>query len=250
MAVKRVYISDVHLGIGRSRDISEKRVNALHKLILGEYLEYDELYLLGDIFELESFSYIAELFKEYPSHFIKDLILAADVIIAGNHDPFPALSSIIPRTVSIHKTGDRVLCLHGNICDKLIARYPKLCAAISKMGIWAEMYIHQNIEKKAMNVVGKLNSIGRWGLAGTYFPILSNIAELNDCDVVIWGHTHSGNTKLIEGVIFANCGTWIDDYPPTFIYQSGDTFEVYEMTDEYPKVIGRCRRKEGKDNGK
>lgn len=249
MSIKRIFISDVHLGIGKSRDIPEQRIGALHRLILGEYLEYDELYLLGDIFELESFSYLVELFKEYPAHFIKDLIQAADVVIAGNHDPLSALSAIVPEVKKIHRTADGVLCLHGDICDKLIAKYPKLCAAISRVGIWGENYIHRNIERKAMNLADKISSIGRWGLAGTYFPILKNIAELNDSDIVLWGHTHSANLKSVDNTTFINCGTWIDEYYPTFIYQLGDTFELYELipTDNFPRVIGRFRRKGGED---
>ena len=243
MPIRRLYIADVHLAIGKSRDISEKRVNNLHKLILGEYLEYDELYLLGDIFELECFSYWVELFKEYPPHFIKDLIQAADVIISGNHDPYLALSAAIPGVVQIHRTPDGVLCLHGDICDKLIARYPRLCAAISRVGIWAETYIHKDFERKFMNAVGKINEVGRWGMTGTYFPILNNIAALNDSDIVVWGHTHNANTKAIEGVAFLNCGSWVDEYFPTFVYQVDDSFELYEVADDFPRAVGRYRRK-------
>lgn len=241
--MKRIYLADIHVTPGGASDLSPESVAQITDILDGRVLPFDELFLVGDTWEPEYFGYWSRLVESYPAHFLQQLVSVPKVIVAGNHDRYERLIEVIPSKVCrSYLTEDGVLCLHGDVFDRTIARFPKISAAVSQVGIWLENYVWQGADEAFDDLSGHLSGRGRYAQGSDYLPCLERLALWHRAPAVVWGHTHTGQLTVRESCLLANGGTWKGKDPATFIYQVDDVFELYQSTGTAIGVVSRGRK--------
>jgi UDP-2,3-diacylglucosamine pyrophosphatase LpxH len=221
--VRSVFLSDIHLGTRACQADS----------LLGFLREHpaEHLYLIGDIIDFWSMSRGIHWSGSQNTVIQKVLRRARHgekvVFIPGNHDEALreydgiTFGDIVVAKEYVHETADgrRFLLVHGDEYDQ-VTRYHKWVAVLGDI---------------AYNFLVRLNgwlsfvrrSLGRsgyWSLAGfakrKVKSALQFIFDFEDSvihnvrqrglDGVICGHIHWAAIKEVDGLIYINCGDWVD----------------------------------------
>lgn len=219
---KTVFISDVHLGFpGCSAGF------------LGDFLdqiECETLYLVGDIFD---FWYMRRR-RYWPQkhsdvvHKIMDKARNGTkvIFVPGNHDEVVRaydgldMGSIEIRDQVLHETvaGETFLVLHGDQFDSVVRCSPWL----AKVGCVAYgALLRMNI---VLNGARRLFGMNYWSLAAflkhkvknavKYISSFENAvvreAAEQGVDGVICGHIHRAEISRMDGIVYMNCGDWVE----------------------------------------
>lgn len=231
---RTVFISDVHLGFpGCSAQF------------LGEFLdrvECDTLYLVGDIFD---FWYMRRR-RYWPEahtvvvHKIMDMARNGTrvVFVPGNHDEVARaydgmdMGNIEIRDQVIHETSDgrNFLVMHGDQFDSVVRCSPWLakvgCAAYSAL-------LQMNT---FLNAGRKLFGLGYWSLAAFLKHKVKNAVQYissfeeavvreaakHEVDGVICGHIHRAEISSMNGLVYMNCGDWVESCTALLERQDGN----------------------------
>lgn len=225
MQYRSIFISDVHLGTKFSQ--AEKLLE-----LLRDY-ESQNLYLVGDIIDGWA---IKRRFNwsQAQSDVIQKILRKARkgtqvTYITGNHDEF--LREYIPLFLGdnliianeidyVGLDGKKYLITHGDFFDS-VTMNNKWLTHLGDVGY--EMLLHLN---KQINKIRRLLRINRYFSLSKYVKdnikksvsfitgfeeILATHAKKMGYDGVICGHIHKAENKIINGIIYLNCGDWVEN---------------------------------------
>jgi UDP-2,3-diacylglucosamine pyrophosphatase LpxH len=222
--VRSIFLSDIHLG---------SRACQIHQLL--EFLRvYDSerLFLLGDIIDFWAMSHRGVYWSGHMNTFVQKVLKRARhgtkvIFVPGNHDE--AVREYIGSTfggIAIHRDyvhtaadGQRYLLLHGDEFD-VVTKYHKWLAIL---GDHAYAFLVR-LNMVLSWVRRKCGVAGYWSLASyakrKVKQAVSFISDFEECvvqsvkqrtlDGVICGHIHAAAIKRIDGVLYMNCGDWVD----------------------------------------
>lgn len=219
---RSVFISDVHLGT------SDCQAELLLEFL--ERIECDNLYLVGDIFDLWKIKqslYWSEMKNQILSNVFEKANQGTRVVyVPGNHDEL--LRGYLDNTINgveimeetIHETADgrKLLVLHGDIFDELIRNMD-----------WLEdfadnMYCFIMFLNRIYNRCRKMFGYNYWSFA-TFIKVQFKEArkyiekfeqtalkegEHRDVDGVVCGHIHRPNLIERDGMTYYNTGDWVE----------------------------------------
>ena len=219
--VRTLFLSDFHLGTVGCKSAA-----------LLEFLnttQAETTYLVGDVFD--NWRPLGGHWTDEHEQIVKLLIARARggsriVYLPGNHDDFFLRYAgryfdnleIMPETWHVTASGERLLVTHGQECDVFARRLP----ALSKAGSWIEAGVRRVdwAVKAGARGVGapEWNGIGR-GLARVNGMIrardrfeerLTDMARQRGADGIVCGHFHKPALHRDHGVVYANCGDWVE----------------------------------------
>ena len=220
---RTVFVSDVHLGFRGAR-VEEfaaflKRVHC------------ERLYLVGDIVDMwalrQRWTWPAT-HNQVVRRLLKHAKRGTKVIyIPGNHDeslrPYAGLdlAGIRVAKQAIHRLADgrQLLVCHGDEFD-LVVQHSRL---LSLVGTWAYDYMVEL--NRHVNRLRGIVGLPRWSFSQTlkkkvksactfiskFEEAISEDARRRSLDGVVCGHIHEPRLEVrAGGIIYANCGDWIE----------------------------------------
>jgi UDP-2,3-diacylglucosamine pyrophosphatase LpxH len=235
---KSIFISDLHLGYKVSRSD-----------LVTDFLENhtcENLYLVGDIIDFW------ELHRKFVWNRDDSLVLRQILLkkscgtkvfyLVGNHDGIirPFINDISFEGITfaneiVHEgvDGKRYLVVHGDLFDnatviwEVISRSGgrayeysvSLNRMINKVREWfgyAPASISSALKhrvKSAMNYINKFEDH------------MVKYCKEKDCDGAICGHIHTATIRDMNGLIYMNCGDWVESYTALVENEDG-TFEI------------------------
>jgi UDP-2,3-diacylglucosamine pyrophosphatase LpxH len=223
MHVRSIFISDVHLG---TRACQADRLLDF----LRDY-ESENLFLIGDIIDFWSMNRGIHWTPAQNTVVQKILRRARHgqrvMLIPGNHDEAMreyegvSFGDIEVRLEHIHVAADgrRYLLLHGDEFDQ-VTRYHRWLAVIGDIGYNLLVRINASLSRLRR----LLRRPGYWSLAGyaknrvkravsfifNFEDSLIHAVRERGLDGVICGHIHSAALRHADGVVYVNCGDWVD----------------------------------------
>lgn len=222
MKYKSLFVSDLHIGLEKS--------NAKEFLSFFKNNEFDNIFLVGDIFDiwkLESKWYWESSYNYFILNMLEVARQGASVYFAyGNHeDIFDSLISrtgkdcidlkgILVKREFIYKTrtkkgkDQKILIVHGDRYDSLnrITKYLRRWVFLTEFKViryllgLANETIHE-IEKKMLKWENKKK---------TFKGKLERQAKLKKCNAIVCGHIHTPEIHRIGSVLYMNCGDYLD----------------------------------------
>jgi len=221
--VRSIFVSDVHLG---SRACQAERLLEF----LREY-SAENLYLIGDIVDFWAMSR-GIFWSSAQNTVVQKLLRRARhgehvIFIPGNHDE--ALREYVDtdfgniRVVMehVHMTADgrRLLLVHGDEYDQ-VTRYHRWVAVLGDVSY--DLLVRLNTWLSLLR--RKLGIAGYWSLAGyakrkvktaigfifDFEDSVIHAARERGLDGVVCGHIHWAKIKEVNGIVYANCGDWVD----------------------------------------
>ncbi len=219
---RSIFLSDIHLGTRGSRAD-----------LLMEFLaqaECEKLYLVGDILDgwrLRKSWYWHESFDALLRHVLAMTRRGTEVIyIPGNHDEALRdwfgleIAGVSMQPEAIHQAADgrRFLVMHGDEFDGVI-RYAKFLAYL---GDWAyDWALYLN---RIFNAVRRRLGYPYWSLSqwlkrrvkeavktiDRFEGALAGEAKRRGLNGVICGHIHHAEMRPSHGVLYMNCGDWVE----------------------------------------
>ena len=223
MHVRSIFISDVHLG---TRGCQADRLLDFLK----DY-ESDNLFLVGDIIDFWAMNRGIHWTPAQNTIVQKILRRARHgqqvMLIPGNHDEAMreydgvSFGDIVVRHEHIHVAADgkRYLLLHGDEYDQ-VTRYHRWLAVLGDVGY--NLLVRLNATLSRLRRL--LRRPGYWSLAGyakarvkhavsfvfDFEDSLIHAVRERGLDGVICGHIHSATIRPVDGVVYVNCGDWVD----------------------------------------
>jgi len=223
MKVRSIFLSDIHLG---TRGCQADSLIAF----LREY-ESEHLFLLGDIIDFWAMNRSIHWTAAQNTVVQKVLRRARHgekvMLIPGNHDE--ALREFVGASFGdisvvdehIHETADgrKLLLLHGDEFDQ-VTRHHRWLAVLGDIGYNLLVRINSWLSW----VRRSLRISGYWSLAGyakrRVKSAVSFIFDFEDAvihtvrerglDGIVCGHIHSATLRETDGVLYINCGDWVD----------------------------------------
>ena len=219
---RSLFISDVHIG---TKDCKADQ--------LFEFLKnhsFDQLYLVGDIFDgwkMKNGVYWDKSFNKLIRRVLKLSKQGVPVFyITGNHDEFLRKWAntqfdnihLLNRTCHTSASGKRYLVIHGDQFESVTH-----CSAFLKF-VGDKGYDILMTLNRIYNRVRAKYGYGYWSFAGylkehvktaksyilRYEQAVAHGAKIQGFDGVICGHIHQAANKKIEGVEYLNTGDWVE----------------------------------------
>jgi UDP-2,3-diacylglucosamine pyrophosphatase LpxH len=248
LKVRTIFLSDLHLGL--------KHAQADKVLEFLRHTECETLYLVGDI--VDNWALKRSWFWTQPNNNVIQKILRLArkgtkvIYIPGNHDEqFRSFCGqnfgvVAVREEAIHKGADgrKYLVLHGDKFDGVVLNAKWL----AHLGSWA-----YNTAMRINVVVNRIRRLFRmryWSLSaylkrrvksavefiGNYEEALVRDAREHDAQGVICGHIHTAEFRDIDGILYGNCGDWVESC--TAIVENFDgSLELIEWMVEREKFL-------------
>lgn len=244
---RSIWISDFHLGTPDAKSSYLLDFLRLH--------ESEYLYLVGDILDgwaLKRSWYWTQTHNDIIQKLMRKARKGTNVFyIPGNHDEFAreylgvALGHIAIRSEVFHKTADNktFLVLHGDEFDGVMRNARWLSLLGSTAYRWA---LRLNRWLNAVRVrMGK----PYWSLSATlkyktkravqfiaqFETAVSTEARRCGVDGVVCGHIHHPEIREIDGVVYANCGDWVESCTALVEHFDG-RLELIRWTDELYQI--------------
>lgn len=219
---RTVFLSDAHLGTRGAR------ADELSTFL--KHLRCERLYLVGDIMDLWSLR-ARWHWPAAHNHVVRRILKIAKrgthvVYIPGNHDDAIRqyagvdLGGVKLALQAVHRTADgrSLLITHGDEYD-LVVQHSRF---ISMLGGWA--YDNLVVLNRAVNWTRSLVGLKRWSFSEAIkkkvkgaCTFMSNFehallaeARRRQLDGIVCGHIHQPALRTTEGLIYANCGDWIE----------------------------------------
>lgn len=222
MHFRSVWISDVHLG---TKDCQADRLLDFLSEVRCEYL-----YLVGDIIDVlalrKKWHWPQSHNKVVRKILKRDLKGTHVIFVPGNHDglfrDYDALmfGNVRLMNEGFHRTADgkKVLIQHGDRFDAVV-QHARL---ITILGDW--LYYVLLRANRFLNRVRSWFGRPYWSLSGfvkrkvkrvrdyveSFEEYLARDAREKGADVVVCGHIHIPCLREIDGVLYANCGDWVE----------------------------------------
>lgn len=239
--LRSLFLSDLHLGARGSRP--DKILTFL------EGHSADTIYLVGDIFDIWN---SRPVWGEAHSRIVALLLDRARtgtriVYLPGNHDPvehssdseWAGLIEITDRLLHRAADGRRYLVLHGDCCDARPMRWHFM----TRLGSWLDWglrtaesrlrgfrrEIDPDLRGPFEAVIDLFNAAVRHG--NRFETRLVAKARATGADGIICGHFHKAALHQRDGVVYANCGDWVDSQTALVETEDG-AFQMLEWSGE------------------
>lgn len=243
---RTIWISDFHLG---TKDCQAE--------LLLDFLrqhECERLYLVGDIidgWQLKKSWHWKQSHNDVVQKVLRKARKGTEVIyIPGNHDEAARqyvgmdFGGVQIRKEATHITADgkRLLVIHGDEFDGVI-QYAKWLAHLGdKLYMWAlALNRHFNALRRALGKpYWSLSQYLKHKVKNTvsfitqFETILADAAKRRDFDGVVCGHIHQAEMKNYEGILYANCGDWVESLTALVEDSNGELSIIY-WADELKK---------------
>lgn len=234
LKLRSVWISDVHLGFRGCS--AEMLLDFLHSV------ECDHLYLVGDIIDVWNMKR-GLYWPQQHNNVIRTLLGKAKrgtqvVYVPGNHDEVfrdhvgTVFGNVEIRRETIHETreGRRLLVLHGDEFDTVVQRSRWLAVLGSHAYDLLLSFNH------LLNRLRRPLGLGYWSLAGylkrkvknavnyigSFEEAISMEAHKRDADGVVCGHIHHAVIRDLDGILYCNCGDWVESNTALVEYHNGE----------------------------
>ncbi|MCX8017509.1 MAG: UDP-2,3-diacylglucosamine diphosphatase [Rhodocyclaceae bacterium] len=234
MKVRSIFLSDIHLG---TRGCQADSLIAF----LREY-EADHLFLLGDIVDFWAMNRSIHWTPAQNTVVQKVLRRARHgekvYLIPGNHDEAlrefvgTSFGDIVVAAEYIHETADgrRLLLLHGDEFDQ-VTRYHRWLALLGDIGynLLVRLNAWLSWARRTLRISGY------WSLAGyAKRRVKSAVSFIFDfeesvirtvrergLDGIVCGHIHSAALREVDGLLYLNCGDWVDSCTAIVEHENG-----------------------------
>jgi UDP-2,3-diacylglucosamine pyrophosphatase LpxH len=215
------WISDVHLGTRGSR------AGALLEFLRD--MECETLYLVGDLLDIWALRrsiYWPQDHNDVIQKLLRKGRKGTQIIyIPGNHDEFLSgfhgdYASVTVRKNAIHLTADgrRLLVMHGHELDNVVQNMRWL-AHLGDIG-----YVLLMRCNGVVNFFRHLMGYGHWSLSayvkaevknvvnfiGKFEESIVRYASDHKVEGVLCGHIHTAAAREVGGVMYYNCGDWVE----------------------------------------
>jgi len=229
MKIDSLFLSDIHLGSkGSNSDLALQ--------VLKKY-EPEYLFLVGDIIDgwllKRKFRW-----KQSDTNVIRKILSYSKngtkvIYITGNHDDFLreygdlSFGNIEILTEYKYKN---IFLTHGDLYDGVIKL--KWLGVLGSIGYDLAISIDRFLKK-----IGFKRSLSKFlkdkvkeavKFITSFENELVRQAKKRECDIVICGHIHNPEDKIINGVRYLNCGDWIENN--TYIIFDNNKFKVIKHT--------------------
>lgn len=221
--VRTVFLSDIHLGTRACQ--AEQLLDFLRAY------PAENLFLIGDIVDFWAMSRGIHWTPAQNTVVQKVLRRARHgervVFIPGNHDEalreytgaFFGDIELLPEYVHVTADGRRFLLIHGDEFDQ-VTRYHRWLAVLGD--------VSYNWLVRLNGVLSwarrRLGRPGYWSLAGyakrkvksalqfilDFEDAVIHAARQRGLDGVVCGHIHAAALREVDGLVYANCGDWVD----------------------------------------
>ena len=221
--VRSLFLSDIHLGT--------RACQATRLLDFLREHPAEQTYLIGDIVDFWAM-HRGICWSSAQNTVVQKLLRRARhgariVFIPGNHDEAlrdyldVSFGDIEVREEAVHETldGRRLLLTHGDVFDQ-VTRHHRWVAVTGDYAY--NLLVRLNL---ALSWTRRtLGMAGYWSLAGyakrKVKTALSFIFDFEDSavrharerglDGIVCGHIHWATIKEVDGLLYANCGDWVD----------------------------------------
>ena len=222
--VRSIFLSDIHLGT--------KACQAEHLLEFLKEYSSEYVFLLGDIVDLWSMKRGGVHWSPAQNTFVQKMLKRSRhgekvIFIPGNHDEAireyagSAFGDVKIAQEHIHTAADgqRYLLIHGDEFDQVTLHH-KWVAVLGDIAY--NVLVNLNIYLSWLRRTLKIS--GYWSLAGyakrqvktavnfifDFEDSVIHHARERGLDGAICGHIHWPMIKQVDGLIYINCGDWVD----------------------------------------
>ncbi len=255
---RTVWISDVHLGTRNCQ------AELLLRFLKG--LRTDTLYLVGDIVDFWELRRNGIYWPASHNKVVRRVLKMARqgtrvVFIPGNHDE--NLREFLPIRLgevecvreAVHETlaGERLWILHGDDFD-LVTRYHRWLAVLGDRSYTLLLWLN-----RALDRVRATLGFGYWSLSAAvkykvkravnfisdFEQALAQEARRRGMSAVLCGHIHHAERRDIDGVLYLNCGDWVESCTAIVEHPDGQLDLLrYALTD----TARRARRRDHRED--
>jgi len=220
--VKTLFISDVHLGT--------RGCQAEALLDFLKHYDSEVIYLVGDIVDgwrLKSSWHWPQAHNVVVQKLLRKARKGTRVVyIPGNHDEFLRAYvgdnfggvEILEEAVCQLVDGRKALILHGDKFDTVVRNMKWL----AHLGDWA--YDFAIFINRYLNLVRRWMGLPYWSFSaaakakvkqavnfiGSFERAVIADARHQGADVVICGHIHHAANRPLNGILYLNCGDWVE----------------------------------------
>jgi len=245
---RSIFISDIHLGF--------RGCQADYLLDFLRSTDSRRLYLVGDIVDLWAMQggvYWPETHNAVVREVLEKARRGTEVIyVPGNHDELlrehlgADFGNVAVRDEVVHTTADgqRFLILHGDRFDSVVQSGRWL----AKLG--SRAYDHLLALNGLVSRIRRFFGLRYWSLAGylkqrvknavnyigNFEEAVATEAARREVDGMICGHIHHAEVRQIDGVLYANCGDWVESCTALVEHHDG-RLELMRWTDALPETI-------------
>lgn len=251
---RSVWISDIHLGF--------KGCRADFLLDFLESLECTYLFLVGDIIDVLNMKNGFYWPREH-NEVMRNILVKANgstkvVFVPGNHDEiFRAYDGMTLGSVEIHKEyvhklvdGRKLLMLHGDEFDEVI-KHSKALARVGHHAYGVLLYLNRTV-----NWFRRKLGFPYWSLAAylkfkvknavkfisNFETAVTRMAASRRVDGVVCGHIHRAEMTHIDGVLYCNCGDWVESHTALVEHRDG-SLQILHLS-EQARTVAWLPRKE------
>jgi UDP-2,3-diacylglucosamine pyrophosphatase LpxH len=197
-------IGDLHIGDDRVNDNLPKLFSFLNNISKTDC----SLVLNGDIIDWQRYMG----FDERHRLFFKILMKFKSIIyIIGNHDwILSGLKDCMPNVVFVdslefNEYGKRIKILHGHNIDFFAKKWPTISSIVIKLNSIVYKITGIDVERE----IKRIKIFRKYFFDKQEKKLIDKYRK--NFDILVSGHTHSGNVLKEEGFIYINNGDWIDD---------------------------------------
>lgn len=245
---RSIWISDVHLGT--------RGCKADFLLDFLKHTESEHLYLVGDIVDgwrLRRSWYWPQAHNDVVQKILRKARKGTNVVfVPGNHDEFARaytehnFGDITVMAQAVHTTADgkRLLVLHGDAFDGVV-KYAKWLA---HLGDWA--YTLALSANHWFNLVRRRLGYSYWSLSAYLKHKVKNAVQFIDdyeqtiveearrqgVDGVVCGHIHHAELRLVDGILYANDGDWVESCTALVEHMDGQ-LEIVHWLEQVPLAL-------------
>jgi len=221
--VRSIFLSDIHLGTRGCQ--ADRLIDFLREF------ESDHLFLIGDIIDFWAMGRSVQ-WSAMQNTVVQKILRRARhgekvIFIPGNHDEAlreydgTSFGDILIAFEWLHTTADgkKLLLIHGDQFDQ-VTRHHRWIAILGDVGY--DLLVRINAWLSWMRRTLRIS--GYWSLAGyakrkvksavTFIFDFENSVIHSVCDRgldgVVCGHIHSATIKEVSGLLYVNCGDWVD----------------------------------------
>jgi UDP-2,3-diacylglucosamine hydrolase len=227
------FVSDAHIGGGNPD--AEQRLFRFLESIRGKA---ESLYILGDLFE-----FWFEYGRAIPKPGFRALAELAELrrtgtrigYLKGNHDFWfkdfwrRELGAEAADELEVNLDGKRVFLAHGDKLDRAFVPQFFRILMRSRLNGWLYSLLHPDIG------IGLANSVARMSRSeGAKPSLVEDMATFargkleSGFDVVILGHSHVPELRLIGGGAYINIGDWLTHFTYGVIRNGVPLLEVFQ----------------------
>ncbi|AXQ92949.1 UDP-2,3-diacylglucosamine diphosphatase [Cereibacter azotoformans] len=220
---RSLFLSDLHLG---SRGCRAERILAF----LRDHTAPD-IYLVGDILDLwhPPFPHWTASHDAILALLLRRVQEGARLhYLTGNHDAAMRVylgqhfQRITVAEEILHEAADgrRYLVIHGDVCDPRLLRFHMMTRLGSRLD-WMLRHLDERLKRMRRTADPDRRSLIEALLKGVdaamafgtaYEQRLVARARRAGCDGVICGHFHKAALHEAHGLVYANCGDWVDSF--------------------------------------